>query len=78
MKRDFFDPYDIRFQAKFDDVQVLGSQAVAPGSFSLDLKPKAGGEQVQRTGKFMNVLRKQADGSWKYAQAIFNFDRPLA
>jgi hypothetical protein len=32
---------------------------------------------MRTTGKFMNVFRKQADSSWKYAQAIFNFDKPL-
>jgi uncharacterized protein (TIGR02246 family) len=77
VKRDFFEPFTIRFQAAFDEVQVFGSQAFAPGSFSLDLTPKVGGKQIQTTGKFMNVFRKQADSSWKYEKAIFNFDRPL-
>ena len=35
-KSGFFDPFTIRFQAAFDEVQVFGSQAVATGSFSLD------------------------------------------
>jgi uncharacterized protein (TIGR02246 family) len=77
-KKEFFDPYELRFHTKFDDLRVVGSQAFAPGSFTLDLTPKAGGEQIRRTGKFMNVFRKEADGSWKYALAIFNFDQPLA
>ena len=76
-KKEFFDPYRIRFQVKVDDVQVFGSWAFAPASFALDLTPKAGGEQVRRAGKSMNVFQRQADGSWKYAQAIFNFDTPL-
>jgi uncharacterized protein (TIGR02246 family) len=76
-KRGFFDPFTIRLQAAFDDVQVFGSQAVARGSFSLDLVPKAGGKHIQTTGKSMNVFRKQTDNSWKYAQSIFNFDQPL-
>jgi len=76
-KRDFFDRFKIKFQAAFDEVQVFDSQAFAPGSFSLDLTPKAGGKQILMTGKFMNVFRKQADRSWKYSQAIFNFDKPL-
>ncbi|HUE84726.1 MAG TPA: DUF4440 domain-containing protein [Vicinamibacterales bacterium] len=76
--RDFFGPFTIQFRATFDDVHVWGSQALASGAFSLDLTPKAGGTPLRTTGKFMNVFRKQADGSWKYAQAIFNFDKPLA
>jgi hypothetical protein len=40
----FFDPFTIRFQAAFDEVQVFGSQAFAPRSFSLDLTPMAGGQ----------------------------------
>jgi uncharacterized protein (TIGR02246 family) len=78
VKRDFFDPYHVRFQMKFDDVQVVGSQALAPGAFTLGLTPRAGGATMSRAGKCMNVFRKQADGSWKLAHAIFNFDKALA
>lgn len=77
VKRDFIDPFKIQFQAKFNEVHVFGSLAFASGSFTLDLTPKSGGKQIQTTGKFMNVFRKQSDGSWKYAQAIFNFDKPM-
>lgn len=76
-RRDFFDKFEIQFQAAFDDVLVWDSRALASGAFSLDLTPKAGGAQIRTTGKFMNVFRKQGDGSWKYAQVIFNFDKPL-
>ncbi len=78
VKTGFLDPFNVRFRSKFDDVQVFGSQAFASGSFGLEMTPKAGGKKIEGTGKFMNILRKQADGSWKYAQAIFNYDKPPA
>jgi len=78
VKASFFDPFKIKLMAKFDRVQVFGSQAVASGPFSLELTPKTGGNTIKGKGKHMDLFRKQKDGSWKYAQAIFNYDKLLA
>jgi uncharacterized protein (TIGR02246 family) len=77
-KAGFFDPFKIKLKVKNDRVQVFGSQAVASGSFANELTPKSGGDPVKGVGKQMAVFRKQRDGSWKYAQLIFNYDKPPA
>lgn len=77
-KTAFFDPYRIKLGVKLKKVQIFGSQAFAPASFSLDLTPKAGGDTIKATGKAMHEFRKQRDGSWKYGELIWNFDKPRA
>src|SRR5262245_16566742 len=64
-RANFFDPYKINLSVKLANVQVVGKQAFASGSFSLDLTPKAGGAAVKVKGKHMHEFRKQRDGSWK-------------
>jgi uncharacterized protein (TIGR02246 family) len=58
--------------------QFFGDQAVITGSFSVEMTPKSGGRTVKGTGKHMAQFKKQKDGSWKYARAIWNFDKPPA
>jgi uncharacterized protein (TIGR02246 family) len=58
--------------------QFFGAQALVTGSFSVEMTPKAGGPTVKGKGKHMAMFKKQRDGSWKYAQAIWNFDKPPA
>jgi ketosteroid isomerase-like protein len=38
--------------------------------------PKSGSESMQDIGKYMAILEKQADGSWKYTHFIWNTDIP--
>ena len=77
-KKTFFDPFWNKLRIKFDRVQVVGSQAFGSGPFSLELTSKSGGNTIKGVGKHMAVFKKQKNGSWKYAQAIWNFDKPPA
>jgi uncharacterized protein (TIGR02246 family) len=74
-KAAFFDPFTLRLASKFEDVQIFGTQAFAHGIFAMDMMPKAGGKMISSPGQFTNFFRKQADGSWKYALVIFNFEQ---
>ncbi len=78
MKPNFFDKYKVGFSMTYDEVQVFGAQAFARGAFTNDLTPKSGGGTIHLTGKLSNMLRRQPDGSWKFAVVIFNFDKSLA
>lgn len=77
VKEGFFDPFEVNFDARLDRIVVAGSEAFAPGTFTLDLQPRSGGEAINTTGAFFNVFREESPGSWKYAYAIFNFGKPL-
>jgi uncharacterized protein (TIGR02246 family) len=49
--------------------------SVAVGTYVMTI-PVPGGEPQQDEGKFVEVWRRQADGSWKIADDIFNSDLP--
>jgi uncharacterized protein (TIGR02246 family) len=45
------------------------------GLYELELSPEGAGPQSDN-GKFVEVWRRQADGSWRLAEDIFNSSRP--
>ena len=55
-----------------DEVQVLGEWGFARGTFSGVLTPTNGAAPARDSGKFMTVVRRQADGTWKLARVIWN------
>jgi uncharacterized protein (TIGR02246 family) len=48
---------------------------VAVGTYRMTI-PVPGGEPQQDQGKFVEVWRRQSDGSWKVADDIFNSNLP--
>lgn len=73
----FFDPFKVDFSASFDRMITTEDEVLAPGSFSLTLEPKDGGERVELSGTFFNIFREIAPGSWKYSWVVWNFQQPL-
>lgn len=58
------------------EIEGRGDTAWTRGRYSLVMAPPGQGE-VSDTGKYMEIWRKQADGSWKLRRDIFNSDLPL-
>jgi ketosteroid isomerase-like protein len=58
------------------DVVVAGDWAFERITSTLTMKPVAGGEPVQEVATGMHIYRRQADGSWKIAQDVWNTDNP--
>ena len=73
----FFDPYYILLDFTYDEIEIAGSWAFVRGPFNMKLTPKAEAQVVDMTGKFIDILQRQSDGSWKYARVIFNTDTPM-
>lgn len=57
-------------------VRVLGEWAYAHGRYSFDMTPKVGGKTVNYRGMYLDILVKQADGSWKIAVDCHNCSTP--
>ena len=72
------DLFDITMSITNEEVEVGGEWAVARGVYSATLIPKAGGDDVLVDGKYMTLLQRQADGSWKIFRDIFNSNVPPA
>ena len=60
------------------DVQVAGDLALSRGLFRVDAALKDGGMPMVMDGKYMSVLQRQPDGSWKLYRDIFNSNVPPA
>jgi len=63
---------------KFEVLEVNGAGNIAfvHGKYSMVLTP-AGGKPVSDKGKYVEVWKRLADGSWKVAIDTFNSDLPL-
>ena len=59
-----------------EDVVGLGDHAVAWGTYVVTF-PVEEDDPLQESGKWMNLLEKQADGTWKIARHIWNTNGPL-
>lgn len=60
-----------------DKVEVSGVLAYTQGTVSSKATGRDG-KPLADTGKYLTVWRKQADGSWKVIEHIFNSDLPAA
>ena len=62
------------FIMSFNEVKIAGDWAFEWGTYSGTVRPAAGGDAIRSTGQVMRVLRKEKDGSWKIARAMYNGD----
>ncbi len=60
-----------------DQLVVLGDWAFDRTSFSGTQTNRESGETVDLEGKAIHIYRRQADGSWKIAIDMYNFDQPM-
>jgi uncharacterized protein (TIGR02246 family) len=73
-----FDPFAVRMTFQIDELEASGPWAWARGHFTNHMTPASGGAPITASGDFLNVFRRSADGSWKFARVSFNYDAPLA
>lgn len=59
-------------------VEIAGDIAIDRYTGTFTLTPKSGGAATIETIKGLHVLRRQADGSWKIIQDVWNADAPAA
>lgn len=54
------------------EIIIEGDIAWSMGTYEIISVPKTGGESSTFNGKFLTILRKQEDGSWKIYRDCFN------
>lgn len=66
-------------ELRLDPVEIegRGDLAYVRGRYTLVMTPPNQPEQPD-SGKYIEIWRKQSDGSWKIHRDTFNSDRPLA
>jgi uncharacterized protein (TIGR02246 family) len=70
--RALFTQFDIDQTADNEEIVLTGEWAFSWGAETLTLSPLQGGSPVRLHGKGLAILRRQQDGSWKFARGINN------
>jgi uncharacterized protein (TIGR02246 family) len=60
-----------------EEVRILGDWAYTHGAYEFEMTPKDGGKTKSYSGKFLDILEKQVDGSWKIAIDCHNYNQSL-
>jgi ketosteroid isomerase-like protein len=60
-----------------EEMEGRGDMAFVRGTFTMTLAPEGVPEPIQERGKYLEIRKKQADGSWLMTADIFNSDLPL-
>jgi ketosteroid isomerase-like protein len=59
------------------EVDGAGDMAYVYGNYTLTMPAAEGEEPMQDRGKYIEIWRRQPDGSWKVTLGVFNSDLPL-
>jgi uncharacterized protein (TIGR02246 family) len=73
----FFEMFTATVNIAPVETKVFGDRALDRGTYSIHLTPKAGGSPMMDEGKYLVLLQRQADGSWKLTHDIDNTSMPL-
>lgn len=58
------------------EIRAAGDWAFSRGVYKATMTPRDGGRAVLVDGKYMTILQRQADGSWRIHRDIFNSNTP--
>ena len=67
--------FSISWEANRIEISASADLAYAIGTYEYSMKD-ADGNPVEDRGKFLDALRKQADGSWQASSGMFSSDMP--
>lgn len=74
--QDVADQFTFDMQVFNEEGESAGDWAYCRGTYRATLTPRTGGDVMFVDGKFMSILARQADGSWKIHRDIFNSNVP--
>lgn len=66
------------YKASNVKVEVRNDLAYVLGTYTMTIVPPGASGPVNDTGKYVEIRRKQPDGSWRIAVDIFNSDLPAS
>jgi uncharacterized protein (TIGR02246 family) len=69
--------YQVTVAVGADEIEGRGDLAYARGHYTLEGTPKAAGAPpIHEEGKFLEILRRQSDGRWRYAVDMYSPNHP--
>ena len=72
-----FEHVKINFTISFEQIEIAGDWGIVRGGYEGTIIPKPEGEPIPDKGKYLEILKRQPDGSWKWACHIYSSDNPL-
>ena len=69
-----FEEFASTQSATVAEVEVVGDIAYTRGEWRTAQTPRAGGDQVEISGKWLWITKRQPDGQWKISRHIWNQD----
>jgi ketosteroid isomerase-like protein len=71
----FLAAFGAEFSIVPHDVELAGAEwAFERGSYEISLAPRAGGDPLRDTGKYLTIYRQQPNHEWLIAHDIWNSD----
>ncbi|CAN0576302.1 unnamed protein product [Ectocarpus sp. 12 AP-2014] len=67
-----FDEFDVVLKSYYEEVEVSGDLAYGRGEAEVRATSKIDGIESIARSKYLNILKRQADGSWKTTHDIWN------
>lgn len=67
-----FVDYEAGLESGYVAVDVDGDLAYGQGFAKVTLRPRQGGAETNSTAKYLNIVKRQPDGSWKTTHDIWN------
>ncbi|UCE41713.1 MAG: nuclear transport factor 2 family protein [Candidatus Aminicenantes bacterium] len=71
-----FEHFSLAIESSIDEVAVSDNWGFARCSYRLKATPKAKGEEILYDGKFIFILKRQSDNSWRSSHFIWNSNTP--
>ncbi len=71
-----FSEVDTEVESETLELEVIGEWAFERDRSVATIRPKTGGAVRTVRGKYLNILRRQAEGTWRIARRIRNADHP--
>jgi uncharacterized protein (TIGR02246 family) len=69
--------YTVRFEVSSETVEGRGDLAYNVGRYQLSATPKTKGPPpIEEEGKFVEILKRRPDGSWKYVVDMYSPNSP--
>jgi uncharacterized protein (TIGR02246 family) len=63
-----------KYEQEWTEIRVIGDWAFEWGFFNGEAQPVTGGQPIKQKAKMLRILKRQEDGSWKCARAIYHDD----
>jgi uncharacterized protein (TIGR02246 family) len=70
--QEIFDNYDRELNSYYEEVVVSGSMAVGRGIAEVTVVSREDGTTTTSTSRYINILKKQQDGTWITTHDIWN------